>query len=230
VEPVGAKGGGVYFTKFLKGIPESSGLDEQQAEAMLLGGGLICNWWRNAPGGVISPVEVGDKLTEANLYWHLEHYGDPKLPSPNPFGEETPFISTTAGVVERDHFFTRNLVYPAFLTALLFATDGLRRPGYVFYGYLITLGRKAVPFQEYAEEVRELNTYTSYLRFHEEGELVAKVHIPSHRLERLERWEPGAVVSQLEGEPEPSPSLPYSKVNPRYSPPEQYSNIRDVLL
>jgi hypothetical protein len=112
---------------------------------------------------------------------------------------------------------------------LSFATSGLQQPGYIFYGYVITLGRKAIPFQEYAEETRELNIYTSYLRFHEEGELVAKIQIPSHRLERVVRWDSN-MLTQLESGVKPTPAPPYPKVNSNYTPPEQYSNIRELLF
>lgn len=52
---------------------------------------------------------------------------------------------------------------------LQFATDGFRRRGYV-----LTLGKQSIPMREFAEEVRELHIYTSFLRYHPEGEIVAK--------------------------------------------------------
>jgi hypothetical protein len=110
---------------------------------------------------------------------------------------------------------------------LWFATNRLTRSGYIFRGYVITLGKKAIPFQEYAEEVRELNTYTEYLRFHPEGELTAKINIPSHRLEQVEKWDIDDLLADLDAG---RPLMPSGvKRNWRYSPPEDYANIREVL-
>ncbi len=216
----------MYFQRFLKGITTYDNFDDDRAKMTLERHGILCNWWHNV--GTITPEQIKDKITESNIYLHLERYDQVPAGENRPFRELTPFISTTGGVVERDRFNARNIVHPAFLTALLFATDWLHQPGYIFHGYLLTLGRKAIPFQRYAEEVRELNTYTSYLRFHEEGELLAKIDIPSHQLQRVEKWDPIQVVNDLNANLRPSPK--WSHENPGFSSPEQYSNIREVLL
>lgn len=111
----------MYFTKFLKGIPSSSIRNDKQAEEMLQSNGLICNWWHKVR--TISPSEVLEKLTEENILWHLERYYDVHPATGQPFREDTPYISTTSCVVERDVFQRRNIVFPAFLTALQFATS-----------------------------------------------------------------------------------------------------------
>jgi hypothetical protein len=81
---------------------------------------------------------------------------------------------------------SRNIVYIPIITALNFATNWLTRPGYVFYGYVFTLGQKSLELAEFAEEVRELHIYTHFLPYHDEGEIVAKIHIPAVRLEKVE--------------------------------------------
>jgi hypothetical protein len=219
-------GGTMYFQRFLKGIPAYHNVDDDMASQVLQRLGITCNWWRTVDS--ITAPDIQDKLTESNIYLHLERYDDIQPGESLPVRELTPFISTTGGVVERDRFNARNLVYPAFLTALLFATDWLRQPGYIYYGYLFTLGRKAIPFRHYAEEVRELNTYTSYLRFHDEGELLAKINIPSPQLQRVERWEPDQIMASLAQGSMPVPA--WQETNPSFAAPEKYSNIREVLL
>jgi hypothetical protein len=216
----------LYFTKVLKGISASKGLDRATAESMLKKDGILCNWWKRVHR--ITPAEIAEKLSDRTLYWHLERYEDPLPPSLTPFSQDTPYVSTTAGVVERDWFLARNLVRPAFLTALHFATDGYTKTGYVFCGYVITLGRKAIPFTEYAEEVRELNVYTSYLQFHDEGEIVAKIEIPAHRLERVDEFDGPRALVELRAGQRPVPTWSCEDRS-GYSVPENYANIRDVL-
>jgi hypothetical protein len=175
----------MYFTSFLRGVCD---IDRDTATTLLLHVGLNCNWWRKV--GTITTPQIQAKLNQHDLIWHLERYSDPLPGSAVPFRDETPFISTTSGGVERDRFAKKNFLHPAFLVALDFATDGFQRPGFIFYGYNLTIGRKATPFVEYAEEVRELNIYTPYLRYHDEGEIVAKINIPPNRLQRVEEWDP----------------------------------------
>ncbi len=213
----------MIFQKVLKGI---GGISDARAEQMVMHTGINCGWWNRV--GTISPAEIKDKLTEDNLFWHLERYDDIHPSTGRPFNQDTPYISTTAGSVQRDQLLSRNIFYPPFLTALLFATDWFSRPGYIFYGYVYVLGKKSVPLEEFAEEVRELNIYTSWLRFHDEGEVVAKIIIPSTRLSRVERYEPSTSLAALRAGRKPTPD--WSVDNPTFCPPEGYSNVRDVLV
>lgn len=155
---------------FLKGI---CGMDEAGANEALRECGIVSRWWMRE--GVVTPAQRLAQLTDANLLSHLNDYDN--------FGSGTPFISTTAGSVGRDARGARNVIQTAEWVATHFATNGFREPGWVFAGYLLTLGRKAVTQEPFAEEVRELHIYTGYLPFQPEGELVAKIHIPSVQLE-----------------------------------------------
>jgi hypothetical protein len=217
----------VYFSRFLKGIPESPSLNDSAAIAMLEQDGIQCNWWLRV--GQITPGQITERLTADNLYWHLNRYEQTQPGSSVPFSKDTPYISTTAGTVHRDDSKKANIHFPAFLTALSFATDFSRyKSGYIFYGYLLTLGRQATPLMEYAEEVRELHIYAPFLPFHDEGELVAKILIPAPRLQRVERWTYDHYVDQLEaGLDVPSPLWFHD--NNEFARPEDYTNIRDVL-
>jgi hypothetical protein len=156
----------VFFQRVLKGVHavtpgRPGGLTNSDVEQMLAGDGLVCNWWRNKPGGTISPREIQDKLSETTLRDHLVAYERVK--------DDTPYISTTAGVVERDAARTRNVYFPPLYTALRFATENFTRSGYVFHAYVLTLGKKAVNLEEFAEELRDLQTYTQYYAYHPEG-------------------------------------------------------------
>lgn len=84
------------------------------------------------------------------------------LSGDDPFCEYSPFISLSAGTVEPRHDEKRNATFPAWYTALVFATDHGTVPGWVFYGYVSVLGRSAVPLLEFSEEVRDLHQYDFY--------------------------------------------------------------------
>jgi hypothetical protein len=212
----------MYFQKIVKGVGD---IGNSEAEQMLLKRGIVCNWWRRVH--TISDSEIQDKLTDENLYWHLNQYDDHDPRTGRPFSEDTPFISTTAGAVERDAFLARNIIYVPLITALNFATDTFTKPGYVFYGYLFTLGKKSLELAEFAEEVRELHIYTGYLPYHDEGEIIAKIHIPAIRLERVERYEPDPTKNQISRGQRPVPI--WHLINPNYANPEKFANIRGLL-
>jgi hypothetical protein len=199
----------------LKGI---TGLTDAQARRMLLSDGLTCEWWRRK--GTISPPEVTEKLTNRNLRWHLDRYShiDPRTGCP--FHEGTPFISLTAGTFDHDRTQRRNIRLPAHETAVLFATKSFAQPGHVFYGYVMVLPNPAVELEEFAEDVRDFHTYTRFSPYRRQGEVTAKIHVPSVRLHRVERYEPS-----------PRSAARCSDVwfNPNFQPPEDHANLRRAL-
>jgi hypothetical protein len=212
----------LFFQKVLKGIAELSRKDADET----FRSGIACNWWRRV--GRISHAEVVEKLTERNLDWHLNHYEDSDpLMNNAPFYENTPFISVTAGVVERDAFLRRNIVFDPFITALRFATRDFATTGHIFYAYVFTLGRQSIDICEFAEEVRELNIYKNFLPFHPEGEITAKIAIRSPQIEKWEEYDGPAALQALQGADVPQPK--FVQLNPIYAPPERYCNIRGLV-
>jgi hypothetical protein len=128
----------MIIQEVLKGI---SGIEEDDVDA-IFAHGILCNWWRNV--GRLPAAKVPLHLTERNLYWHQSRYEDPDpLWGNMKFKEHTPFISTTAGSVERDAFNETNTLYPAWWQALRFATNFWTTDGWVFYCYAWILGRRA---------------------------------------------------------------------------------------
>jgi hypothetical protein len=213
----------MIFQKVLKGMV---GVNEAGAGTIFNDAGITCNWWRQ-----VNPLptnQIPGRLTEDNVLRHLSHYDRTDPATGRTFGELTPFISTTAGAVERDAYFGMNYVHGAFMTALRFATDNFRKTGAIFYGYVMVLGKKALPHEEFAEETRELNLFHAYQPFHPEGEIVAKISIPVPRLEKAEGYGgPAARLDWRDGRwPQPSWVLP----NPRYAPVEEFSNVREAIL
>jgi len=220
----------MYFQKVLKGIKD---LTHAEVSVMVNADGIHCNWWRRE--GTISPGEISDQLTDSNMLTHLNQYDDP-LPAAHPhysptekltYGDITPFISTTAGAVQRFSLAGLNICFPAFMTALQFATANFTTTGYIFYAYLLTLGKKAIPLMQFSEEVRELHIYRHFLPYHREGEIVAKIVIPSPQIERAEEYDgPSALAALCTGK-FPSPVLTLR--NGSYAAPDKYSNIREIL-
>ena len=219
----------MYFQKVLKGI---KGLSPGEATVMVGEDGIHCNWWRRE--GTVSPGEIRDQLTDSNVLYHLNHYDDP-LPVSHPhysptekltYGDITPFISTTAGTVQRFASPGFNICFPAFMTALQFATANFTEKGYIFYAWLITLGKKALPLMQFAEEVRELQSHRQLVPYHHDGEIVAKIVIPSPQIERAEQYDgPEALAALLTGRfPTPVATIR----NGHYAPPDTYSNIREI--
>ncbi len=98
----------MFLQYVLKGI---NGINAAQAEQMLKRTGIACNWWRTA--GSFSVQDVAAKLTPANLDRHLRRYGELDPRTGQPFSNQTPFISTTAGTVEADIIGRTNYLRPA---------------------------------------------------------------------------------------------------------------------
>ena len=213
----------MIFQKILKGI---IGIDQATAQQRLDGAGIACNWWR-----AIDPLpfsQIPQRLTEQNILWHLSNYDQTDPATGLPFGDQTPFISTSAGAVERDAYFGMNYVHSAFITALAFATDNFQSDGAVFYGYVCVLGKKALPHVEFAEETRDLNLFHAYQPFHPEGEIVAKILIPSARLEKVEGYTGAGALDDWSAGRWPRPAWRID--NPNYARPEDYSNVREAIV
>jgi len=220
----------MYFQKVLKGI---KGLSPQDATAMVKDKGIHCNWWRRQ--GSISAADISGQLTENNVLCHLDHYNDP-LPATHAqysasekltYGDISPFISATAGAVQRFSSPGFNICFPAYMTALQFATANFTTRGFIFYAYLITLGKKAIPLVQFAEEVRELQLYHHYVPYHREGEIVAKVVIPSAQIQKAEEVDGPAAIRDLRSGKLPTPLQTIHNVS--YAAPDKYSNIREIV-
>jgi hypothetical protein len=171
--------------------------------------GILSNWWRNV--GRITPDGVQTVLTEDNLDRHLHDY--------DAFRDDTPYISLAAGAVLRDPALMSNQVYDAVDTALFFATDDWDHPGALFYCWTVVGFHPAVPFAFVSEPVRDLLIYRGWSPYHDEGEIVAKVHIPAHQVRRIEWWD--STITDT------GPADSWD--NPGYKAPDPLLNQRDMV-
>lgn len=186
------------------------GIDKGQADAIVLGGeGLRCNWWRHA--GQPTPEDLQWRLRPSELDRHIHDYDSA--------GRDTPFISLTAGSVERDRLLRFNRLRSAQDIALRFATRWGREPGYLFHCWVLVGLKPAVEIQAVAEEVRELHTYSDWSDFQLEGELTAKLLVPANQIQRWELWDPA--IDPLRRQDH--------RDNPGFQFPGRLSNIRGRL-
>lgn len=219
----------MIFQKVVKGI---SGIDPADAKD-IIDKGIKSNWYRMA--GTILEEEKKIHLTDKNLDLHLNRYHQ-NVPVGNPlysihkgkFGEVSPFISTTAGVVQRNEAERKNIVFSSYMTALRFATSNFRKSGFIFYTYVITVGKKAVKMEQFAEDIRNLNVYKEFQQYNSQGEVMAKIIIPSVQIEKAEMYVGTEVIKQMRSRVPIVPKLVLE--NKDYQAPEQFSNIHDMIL
>ncbi len=214
---------GMIIQRVIKGI---GGLTDQDVDA-IFEGGIPCNWWRTK--GKLLQHLVPGKLTDSNLDRHRHAF---KAPDPNeggaPFYQNTPFISTTAGTMNREVANRTNTLTPAWRPALFFATNRWKTDAWLFYCHLFVIGRAATPMEAFSEEVRDMNIYPDFSPFLPEGEITAKLVIPAAQIERADffpladarnAWNNGRL-----------PSAAKSRSNRNFVKPESYNNLRDCLM
>lgn len=194
--------------------------DSSAREIIDSGGGILCNWWRKV--GLISPQEVTDQLTPANLDFHVNRFSDVNPHTGRPFSEDTPFISLSAGVVARDAAAQTNHIHRARQTALWFGTNfGTARVAYLYTCWMLVGPRAAVEVQGVAEEIRDLNTYRAYSPFQTEGEIAAKIAVPANQIRSCEKWEWDRSSLGFRQQ--------WEQVNPIFTAPETLSNVRELI-
>jgi hypothetical protein len=213
----------MIIQKVIKGVRD---LDDA-AVNRIFKTGIVCNWWRTVDP--LPRAEVVERLNDRNLLWHQNCYDQPDpMQGGQVFSVNTPFISTTAGTVERDLVSRTNIVTAAWKTALSFATDSWLTDGWLFYCHLFVIGKRAVPMELFSEEVRELNVYPGFSPYQPEGEITAKIVIPTTQIERADFWSLAAARAAMSSGILPTASR--TLANPNFLPPDDYNNLRDLLV
>lgn len=199
----------MYIQWCVKGITSGPGFGWAEAQHLLTSEkGILSNWWRDL--GEITPTQIAGVLNLANLYRHLNDYDN--------YRPETPFISLAAGAVERDAYLGINTTHSAIDTGLWFATDFGTKPGALFHCWVPVGLNPAVEVSSVAESVRDLHVYRDYLRYQLEGEVTAKVHVPSNQIERVEWWN-----AYTDADPV------HTFVNPSFVEPTPLTTLRELF-
>jgi hypothetical protein len=192
--------------------------------------GLISNWWRGAlqqPPFQQPPFDqIKTKLTPAGIDMHVNHFTEIDPATQQAYSAQSPFISLSAGAVERNAAAQTNIVHRARKTALLFGTNfGRLHFAYLFTCWVVLAPRRAVSLEGVAEEVRDLNTYRRYSAFQTEGEVVAKLRVPDNQIKSCEKWQ----LHPMGPDGRPCLRVKWTQVNPRFIPPERLTNIRQLI-
>lgn len=165
------------------------GIEHQEVRDILSSGtGLACRLWQlNDP---LPYNRAVSRLSERHLDLHVNHYDEVDPDEGKRVRNLTAFISLSAGCIDRDVFLKTNVLHRARRTALEFATDQGRRDGWVFTCYILVAVNRAAEIPGVAEEVRELKHGRRYSEFWTEGELAAKINVPSRQILCAEHWWP----------------------------------------
>ncbi len=202
------------YTMVMKGIPNIQDADIFE----IFAGGIICNWWRDVHW--LPQSEVVTRLTEKELDQHLRKYGQRNhKKGGRKNGEVSPFISTTAGARQAGP--KPYWEWPAFFTALRFATNQFTCDGWILRGWLQTAGVPSVAVPWLAEEIRDVHQWGQYFRFHHQGELTAKIVIPAVCIAGADQYDLATVQAALTAN-----ALPLSH---RTMSNSQYQNPADLL-
>jgi hypothetical protein len=125
-------------------------------------------------------------------------------------------------VVERNSVAQTNYAHTALRTALWFGTNfGASDTAYLYTCWVLLGTRDAVEVEAVAEEIRDLNTYRRYSAYQTEGEVAAKVVVPDNHIAECQKWRWDTAAGTF--------SLDWVQVNPRFTPPESLSNVRELI-
>lgn len=194
----------------LKGIPKQPGFDDSDANQVLVDGLMsrrVARQWANPLGPEL--VLAHQALSDAALAAHVNAYGTVKA--------TTPYISLTAGVIERDPQTRAAITRPAWATALDFATQGGSSEGYVFECWVQLPGNPAPELPGFGEEVRDLNLQPRFAWWHHEGEIAAKLVVPARQIRRVYKYTAALTLANM------TPNLDFV-------PPDRISNIRGLVV
>jgi hypothetical protein len=170
----------------LKGIPEIAATSKVDGfgdiEALnVLTSGLQSQWLRSTSASSLLPglPNAVRQLSNAALDNHVNNYAAVK--------HNTPYVSLSAGVILPAPHFGGVSVRPAWQTALDFATSGGKTSGYIFRCWCIVAPKAIASLPAVADEVRDLNIFRRFWIFHDEGEIAAKLFVPSRQIECVQK-------------------------------------------
>jgi hypothetical protein len=197
----------------LKGIAEASGsFDDAKAAAVLSSTGLLSNWMiaKSGTPNQQTNIDSQNALSASALDDHVNNY--------RKVARDTPYVSLCSGCIEYAGSTKPPVRYPALRTALNFATKHGKQSGYVFRCWVLTGLKPAAELPGFAEEVRDLNLFPDFYRYHYQGEITAKLVVPRRQVQ----W-----VLKFNKDLDPVPGWP--KINPDFVLPDRVSNTIEEI-
>lgn len=193
----------MYIQWCLKGIAESPGFADSDAIA-LFGSGIKSNWLRqNATLSLDAGLPQGQvALNETALFRHVNDYAA--------VGAQTPYISLSAGVVQPTAFGYAE--FPAWFTAVDFATSGSMHQGFVYRVWTVVSPKPSARLINVSDEIRDLNLFRDFWRYNNEGEIAAKLLVPSAQIQ---------FVAKVDSQP----AVLWTRYNPSFVMPESICNL-----
>jgi hypothetical protein len=159
----------------LKGISERPSFGDTEATD-LLNTGIKSNWLFNNPTVPIAQAipTVQGLLSLSALITHVNNYAAVRTTSP--------YISLSAGVVVPDTALgTRK--YPAWRSAIDFATEWGKAAGYIYRVWTIVTPKPSPKLMNVSDEIRNLNLFRAAWKYQQQGEVTAKLVIPPAQIE-----------------------------------------------
>jgi hypothetical protein len=156
-------GGNIMIVQWcIKGMHFAGG----EADALTIlnsSNGLLSAWVRNKKR--IRYAAIPPKLTRDNLNRHVNHFDAIDPATGVPYRINSPFVSLSAGTIERDTAAQTNLVHRARWRALQFGLDfGRQTEAFLFTCWVVLAPRPAPDIEGVAEEIRDLDAYRSRSR------------------------------------------------------------------
>lgn len=203
----------------LKGIAGGGGFGDVEALEVMTSTGILSNWMRTHTTAALGAANVDAQaaLSLAALDDHVNDYGA--------VGATTPYISLSAGCREYAGPSLPTQVYPAYRTALEFATTWGATFGYIYRCWVVTAPQVAADIPGVADEVRDLNLFGDFYSYHTEGEIAAKLVVPVRQIQCVQKVDANL---QLAGWHDGHGAN--ARMNPRFRRPETISNLIPELV
>jgi hypothetical protein len=176
--------------------------------------GIQSNWMRANAGMTVAhgnPASQG-VLSLAALDDHVNDYGAVR--------GSTPYISLSAGCRESAGSAVPATTYPAYRTALEFATYWGSTFGYIYRCWVVTAPQVAADVPGIADEVRDLNLFADFYLYHFEGEVAAKLVVPVRQIQWVQK-----VGANLRPMGWSDGHGPHARRNPNFRRPQTISNL-----
>jgi hypothetical protein len=172
----------------------------------LLDIGILSNWLLHSSTMPIvkALVTAQGLLSQHALLTHVNQYST--------VVNTTPYVSLSAGVILRDAVLGRR-VHPAWKSAVDFATARGKVPGYVYRVWTVVTPKPSPKLINLSDEIRNLNLFRDAWKWQHQGEITAKLVIPSSQIQSVTKVNANGSLAGIQG------------TNPNFVDPQTICNL-----